>query len=323
MELTAYLYDAVGNDEKIEIEDIDVKKLGENKLLWIDMGKRDEEALDSIVTALELENVPCRSIIKDKRRPNINKFESFFQFCIDSVITETDSPFEKVSIDFIVGENFVVTIHEGEVDYFREFRKREKGETTFGELDAESFVATLLDMHIVSYFRALEELELEVDKLDEVVLKSEIETEKFLAKMGELRRSVSLLRRWLMPHRDVIYSLARADFQQIAESDSLDQYKMLISHFENAVDAIESSRDTVLSTFELYATGAAHRMNIFIQRLTFFTVLIGSLGVVAGILGMNYKVDFFESSAGFWLTIAGMVLVAIIMTIFARYKRWI
>ena len=126
-----------------------------------------------------------------------------------------------------------------------------------------------------------------------------------------------------MPHRDVIYSLSRADFQQIAESDSLEQYKMLNTHFENAVDAIESSRDTVLSTFELYATRSAHQMNIFIQRLTFLTVLIGSLGVVAGILGMNYKVDFFESSSGFWLTIAGMAVIVVALTILGRVKRWI
>jgi magnesium/cobalt transport protein CorA len=323
MELNAYLYDAVGNDEKIEIEDIDIKKLGKSKLLWIDLGTRNEEMLNSVAAALDLENVPFGSILKEKRRPKIDKFESFFQFCVDSAVTKKKAPFEKVSIDFIVGKNFVVTIHDGEVDYFREFRKREKGETTFGELDAESFVATLLDMHIVSYFRALEELELEVDELDEAVLEAEMETEKFLAKMGKLRRSVSLLRRWLMPHRDVIYSLSRADFQQIAESDSLEQYKMLNTHFENAVDAIESSRDTVLSTFELYATRSAHMMNIFIQRLTFLTVLIGSLGVVAGILGMNYKVDFFESSSGFWLTIAGMTVVAIGLTVLGRVKRWI
>lgn len=323
MELTAYLYDAVGNDEKIEIEDIDINKLGKNKLLWIDLRKRDVEMLESVAAALELENVPCRSIIKGSRRPNIDKFESFFQFCIDSVFSEKRARFEKISIDFIVGKNFVVTIYDGEVDYFHEFRKREKGETTFGELDAESFVATLLDLHIVSYFRALEELELEVDELDETVLKSEMETEKFLAKMGELRRAVALLRRWLMPHRDVIYSLSRADFQQIAESDSLEQYRMLNVHFENAVDAIESARDTVLSTFELYATRSAHHMNIIIKRLTFFTVLLGSLAVIAGVLGMNYKVDFFESSWGFWFTIAGMALMAVALAFIARRKRWL
>lgn len=323
MKFTAYLYDAAGNDEKIEIEDIDIKKLGRKKLLWIDLKDRDEGALDEITKALELKDVPCGTIIDGTRRPTIHKFEGFFRFCIDSVIAEKDKEPEKISIDFIVGKNFVVTVHDDEIDYFKTFRKRENGETTLGELDAESFVAILLDLHIVSYFRALEEVDRRVDKLDVKVLKSEIETEEFIEEMVELRRTVSKLRRWLMPHRDVIYSLSRADFQQIAESDSTDQFNMLNTHFENAVDAIDSSRDTVLSTFELYATRSAHRMNIFIQRLTFLTLVIGSLGVVAGVLGMNYKVDFFDSSIGFWVTIAGMAIVALGLTVYARFRSWI
>lgn len=323
MKFTAYLYDAAGNDEKIEIDDIDIKKLGRKKLLWIDLQERDESALDEITKALELKDVPCGTVIDGTLRPSIDKFEDFFRFCIDSVVVEKDERPERISVDFIVGKNFVVTIHDGGIDYFKTFRKRENGETSLGELDAESFVATLLDLHIVSYFRALEEVDRRVDKLDVKVLKSEVETEDFLEEMVELRRTVSMLRRWLMPHRDVIYSLSRADFQQIADSDSVEQYKMLNMHFENAVDAIDSSRDTVLSTFELYSTRSAHRMNIFIQRLTFLTLVIGSLGVVAGILGMNYKVDFFESSIGFWVTIAGMIFVALGLTVYARFKRWI
>jgi Mg2+ and Co2+ transporter CorA len=64
-------------------------------------------------------------------------------------------------------------------------------------------------------------------------------------------------------------------------------------------------------------------MNIFIQRLTFLTLVMGSLSVIAGILGMNYKVDFFESQYGFWITISGMVLIALGLTIYARFKGWI
>lgn len=323
MNIEAYLYDVSGHDEKIKIEDVDIGKLGEKKLLWIDVKKKDKKTLDTVIAALDLENLPSKSILEESHRPVLDKFENFFRFCIDSVVTKDEASPEKLTIDFIVGKNFVVTIHEGEADYFREFRDREKGETQFGEMDAESFVATLLDLHIVSYFRALEQIERRVDDLDEEVLKTDMDSAKFLSAMVSLRGDVSKLRRWFTPHRDVIYALSRADFQQIAESDSVDQYKMLNQHFESAVDAIESSRETVLSIFELYATKSAEMTNSFIQRLTFITLVMGALGVVAGTLGMNYKVDFFDSPSGFWITLAGMIVVAVSLTIFARIKRWI
>jgi len=130
-------------------------------------------------------------------------------------------PPEKIPIDFIVSKNFIITVHEGEIAYFAKFRNREKGETQLGELDAESFLATLLDLHIVSYFQAMEEIERRVDEFDEKVLKTDMETEAFLTKMVGLKGDVSKLRRWLMPHREVFYTLSRADFRQIAESDSI------------------------------------------------------------------------------------------------------
>ena len=126
-----------------------------------------------------------------------------------------------------------------------------------------------------------------------------------------------------MPHRDIFYSLSRVDFHQIAESDSVDQYKMLNQHFESAIDAVENSRETVLSVFELYATKSSQMTNTFVQRLTFLTLLTGSLAVIAGILGMNFKADVFEAENGFWVTVAGLVVVAVGITGFARFKRWI
>ncbi len=323
MKTTVYLYDAKGSDKKIELKDVKLSKIGENKLLWIDVPERDENLIQKVIDILELQNVPLKSILDVSERPKIDIFDGFFRFFIVSVNTIDDKKIEQVPIDFLVGENFVVSIHDGEVDYFKEFHERENGETQIGELDAESFVSTLLDLHIVSYFRALEDIEEKVDRLDEKVLKTDLEDREFLSEMVELRRSVSNLRRWFLPHRDVFYALARPDFMQISKSDSAENFKMLIQHFENAVDSIETSRDTVLSVFDLYATKSAQKMNIFIQRLTFLTLIVGALSVVAGVLGMNYKVDFFDSSMGFWITIAGMILIAVSLTIVAKIKRWI
>ncbi|HTK27825.1 MAG TPA: magnesium transporter CorA family protein [Pyrinomonadaceae bacterium] len=322
-QIRAYLYDANGSDERIDLEEIDFASLGEDKLLWVNVLKREEETLRQVAARLNVQHLPISAILKESSRPKLDSFEDFFRFRVNSVLTAKGESPTKVPIDFVVGQNFIITVHEGEVGYFEEFRQRDKGETQFGELDAESFVATLVDLHIVSYFRALDEIEKRVDKLDANVLKKDIETDEFLASMVQLRADVSKLRRWLMPHRDVIYAFLRADFQQISESDSVEQYKLLAGHFENAVESIESSRETVLSVFDLYATKSAQLMNVFIQRLTFLTLVVGTLSVVAGILGMNYKVDFFESPSGFWITIAGMALIALGLTIFARYKRWI
>lgn len=324
MEVTAYLYDFDGNDRNIDLEKLEGEKIGKNQLLWINIPHREEEIIKKIVSALRLKNVPLKSILNDSERPKIDIFEDFYRIYIVSVKADNSEKIVELPIDFLVGKNFVVTIHNGNVDYFDELREREKGETNLGELDVESFITTLLDLHIVSYFRALEEIEERVDELDETVLQSELETHEFLAEMVRLRQTVSKLRRWFLPHRDVFYALSRPDFQQLTNSDSVENFKMLNQHFESAVAAIESSRDTVLSLFDLYATKSAQLMNVFIQRLTFITLLVGGLGAVAGIWGMNFEVEYFKSAEyGFWLTIGSMLLLIIVLTIIGKIKKWI
>ena len=323
MKIKAYLYDAAGADEEVSPDDVDIRNLKERQLLWINVMERDEETLRRVAEAVNLEGVPVRKVMRSEDRPRIENYEKFFRFSISSVRSEGGKSPEAVMIDYIVGRNFVVTVHEGDIDYFEEFRTREKGETQLGKLDAESFLATLLDLNIVSYFRAMEEIEHRVDKFDETILKTDVDANRLLADMVKLRRDVSDLRRWLLPHRDIFYTLTRADFLQIAESDSGEEYKSLTDHFENAVDAVERARETVLGVFELYATKSAQMTNTFVQRLTFLTLLTGSLAVIAGILGMNFKADIFDAANGFWMTVAGLAVVAVGLTVFARYKRWI
>jgi magnesium/cobalt transport protein CorA len=319
-----YFYDAKGNDEKIELENVNLETINDKQLVWINILHRDRKTIEKVVSDLGLKDVPVKTILDVAERPTIDVFESFYRFFIVSVEAVEDGFDAKMPIDFIVGRNFVITIHDGEVSYFEEFREHKKGETQIGELDAENFIAALLDLHIVSYFRALEDIERKVDRLDELILRTNLEDRHFLSQIVQLRKRVSKLRRLFLPHRDVFYALSRADFRRIAESDSAEQFRMLDQHFENAVDAIESSRDTVLSLFDLFTTKATQSLNHTMRRLTFVTLIVGALGAVAGIWGMNFEVEYFKAAEkGFWLAIGSMVFIVAGLTAFAWLKRWL
>ena len=321
METRIYLFNAKGNDEELDIKDVRLDRIRENQLLWINVTGRDKKTIEEIAEGLDLKNVPVKNILNTSERPRIDIFEDFYRFFIVSVATGEDGKLKKIPIDFLVGKNYVLTIHDEEVDYFKNYTELEKGETHIGDLDAESFVAALLDLHIVSYFCVLEEIEEKVDRLDARVLQSKIETDDFLSEMVKLRKTVSNLRRWFLPHREVFYGLSRPDFQRVAQSDSAENFRLLNEHFENAFDAIESSRDTLLGLFDLYATKSGEETNELVKRLTLITLIIGFLGVIAGTLGMNFEADeVFKVENGFWITISFMLLVAGGSIVFAKLK---
>ncbi len=323
MKIKVYLFDRDGLDKALDFTEDVGKKVGNNQLLWVNILERKKETIIRVLSVLKFENAPIKDILSDFERPILEKFEKFYRFFIVSINTDESGKIEKVPIDFIVAKNIIVTVFTKEADYFDEFKNLEKGETHIGGLDTESFVASLLDLHVVSYFRAVEIIERKVDKLDNKILTRELSDEAFLDEMLELRRMVSRLRRLILPQRDVFYALSRPDFMPVVESDSAQHFQMLNHHYENAVEGVESSRDAVIGLFDLYATRAAHKMNNTIKTLTFFTIVFGLLSVIAGVFGMNFEVAFFKESVGFWKTILGMFTLVGSLIIIAKLKNWI
>lgn len=324
MEVKAYLFNKEGMDAEVEFDENVGKKIENNQLLWINVLERKKETLARAFSILEFTDAPLKDILGDFERPKLEKFEDFYRFFINSVNTNENGKIEKVPIDFIVSKNIIVSIFTKDVAYFSEFRNLESGETHIGELDTESFIASLLDMHLVNYFRAVEMIERKVDKLDNRILSRDLDDEEFLNEILQLRHIVSQLRRLILPQRDVFYALSRPDFLPRMESHSAQHFQMLNQHYENAVKGIESSRDTVLSLFDLYTTKSAHNMNSLMKRLTFTTLLVGGLGAIAGIFGMNFEVSYFHSAEkGFWLTIMAMGIFILIIGAIAKIKNWI
>ncbi|HEX8637412.1 MAG TPA: CorA family divalent cation transporter [Pyrinomonadaceae bacterium] len=201
MKSAVYFYDAKGNDEKLELENVNLETINDKQLVWINILHRDRKTIEKVVADLNLENVPVKTILDIAEQPTLDVFENFYRFFIVSVEPAENDFDVKLAIDFIVGRNFVITIHDGEIPYYEEFRDHKVGETQIGELDAESFIAALLDLHIVSYFRALEDIERQVDRLDEKMLRTNLEDRLFLSQIVHFRKHVSKLRRLFLTAR--------------------------------------------------------------------------------------------------------------------------
>jgi Mg2+ and Co2+ transporter CorA len=117
--------------------------------------------------------------------------------------------------------------------------------------------------------------------------------------------------------------MARPDFRPDDTDAARKQFRALEQHFERAMDAVENARELVVGSFELFTTRTAQRTNDTMRVLTFVTVLLGTLAVVAGALGMNFKAPFFDTGAeGFWTAIGLMGVIVGASVVFARWRRW-
>ena len=327
MSIRAYLYDADGHDREATLTQQLVSELNDNhrQLLWVDVIGREPQEIESLASLLRLRPASVKAFENHFARPRLYCFPDYFQFGLTALNPKENQKYAPAEVEFLCGTGYVVTIHDDDDVFFLiEFRKQERDERRMGRLLSGMVVAAMLDIHLLTYFRVLEDVELEVDRIEEQIMTGGVDR-GYLARLVELRHSVAQLRRLLFPQRELFYGLTRPDFALVAEeTGAAPDFQALNSTYERAIEAIEHTHDLVLGSLGLFSSRTAESTNNFLKGLTFLTLLLGATGVVAGIFGMNFEVELWKTGGlGFWGVIAGMALVIIGSILYSRKKGWI
>lgn len=223
-------------------------------------------------------------------------------------------------LDLVARPNLIVSVHDGPVEALDRFAEQFHGDTLLGRLDAGSFLAALVDSVATTWFERIEEIEREIDHLDETAMLGPGEG-GFLDEVLRLRRRIAIVRRTIAPHREAFAPLAHPDFD-------LDErlgrpWPGVVDRLERAIDAAENARELLVGSFDLYIGRAAQRTNEVMKALTVVSSVLLPSVVLAGIMGMNFKLPFFDEPSNFWLVIGAMLALAATIVLVARARRWI
>jgi Mg2+ and Co2+ transporter CorA len=89
------------------------------------------------------------------------------------------------------------------------------------------------------------------------------------------------------------------------------------------VDAVENARELLIGTFDVYMASSAQRTNEVMKALTILSAILLPAVVLAGVMGMNFKIGFFDNPANFWIAIAAMGLLAVGVLAISRWRGWL
>jgi Mg2+ and Co2+ transporter CorA len=321
--VSAYLYDADGHDREVALTEELVEGLSERQLLWVDIVGHDADQIELLCRTLHLPPDIVRPILTNTSNSHLTKCEDYFHINATALRVNSGEDWKPVPTHFLWGGQLLLTVHPGEVDAFKGFREQDRGETRIGALSAGALTAALLDWHLSAYFRAIEVLERSIDKFDECVL-MRATRENLIHDLVRMRHRVSRLRRLLAPQREVFHALTRPDVTQEVGPIAATHFASLSERFERAREGLDHATDLVHGSFALHASRTAESVNAFLKVLTFGTFLLGAMGVVAGLLGMNFQAHFFEEGErGFWSVIGAMLVFTGSALVLARRRRWI
>jgi len=319
----AVLFDSEGSDRAIEaLDELASMRPGEKQLLWVDMQGATSLEIEQVTESLGLPEDAIEAMTHPGTTPSLTNCGAWFWLRVVSVIEGNMAGFQGSVLTLLAGRNIVVSCHQDPIAFIDHIRVREAGDTAIGRLGAASFLASLLDWQVSTYLEAVSRFENSVERFEVDLLTHD--GRDALKELRDLRKGASRLRRMLAPHRVVFSGMARPDFRPQENGRADQHFLALHERFERAMDVVENARDLVIGSFELFTSQNAVQTNRQMHLLTFVTVVIGILAVLAGVLGMNFQASFFESaSTGFWSAIGGMCVVVIAAVIVARKRRWI
>jgi magnesium transporter len=320
--LTIFLF---GEEESRREEDLPaaLRGLHDDAMLWIALRDPTEQEVEAVQEALGFADEQAQRLLEQPSHASLVDTGEHMHLTLYIATAEEGEPILR-PVECVLGANWVVTAHEAEIGVLEEFRERAEGSGQIGSLDSPTFLAAAVEWVVNSYFRAFEAIEGELEELDARVMSDVPQSiSDDLARLVELRRSIGTLRRALAPHREVVVALAHPELDLLSSEASAERFAAIESRVAQAVDAAREAKDSTRGSFDLLVARIGQRTNDIMKVLTLGTVILLPATVLAGIMGMNFQLALFDVVWVFWIVIAMMLGIAVLVLSVARRQRWI
>lgn len=164
----------------------------------------------------------------------------------------------------------------------------------------------LLDHVVDGHFDAVQALDDRIEELQEQLFAEDGPGSDVQRRSFELRKSLVLLRRVVLPMREVVNTLMRRDIHLLDE-EMTHYFQDVYDHVLRATEWTESLRDLVTTILETRLTIQGNRLNEIMKKLTGWAAIIAIPTAVTGFYGQNIPFPGFGQT---WGVVASVLLIA-------------
>jgi magnesium transporter len=298
------------------------RRLTGSKLLWVDIDRRTEGTADEVAEAFGLDETTRNRLASSEGRAIFYDQGRYIHVTTYSPCKEEGKEDELTALECVVGENWVITAHDRSLEVLEEFAERVSGSGDTGTLDGPAFLATLLEWVLGAYSDAFERLEERLEEFDIHAMRGR-GAEEDIEKLVEMRQEVGVLRRALAAHRSALTALTHPELEALGNHASGERFQSLLQRFESTVQEARDARDAIVGSFDVLIARTGHRTNHIMKVLTLTSVILLPGALVAGVMGMNFKIGLFEDSWVFYLVVALILTIAPLTVGIAKLREWI
>jgi magnesium transporter len=240
-------------------------------------------------------------------------------FTVLKIVTEqTDGGLSESDMDIFLGRDFVITVEEKNCPPARQLLEKVRGAASGQRADQVFY--RIADGVVDSYLPILDHFNEVIDELEDQVL--DRPAPETLARIFDTKRSLILLRRILVNTRDVAGHLQRSE-SDLIHREMWPFFRDIYGHVSRNLDLVETQRDLLTGTLDIYLSSVANRTNQVMKVLTVLGTIALPALVISGIYGMNLKgLPWVDSPHGVTIVSGVMAATTVVLLIILRLMRW-
>jgi magnesium transporter len=290
---------------------------------WINIDGLRKDDVEGICNTFGIHPLIAEDILSLNQRPKMDEVDGVM-YCLLNMLyfNGTTCSVEQEQISIVFGTNFVISFQEdARRDAFNPIRdKLIINNSKLRERGSDYLFYSMLDMIVDNYFVVMEKLGERIEWLEDVVIK--ISTDRSLSRINQVRREINILKRNIVPVREIISSFMRSE-SDLLEDRTTKYFKDVYDHIVQAFDITESYRDMIMSLQDLYINNVNLRMNQVMKVMAIVTCLMAPATVIGGIFGMNFEsIPYVHNRYGFFIAVALMLAIPIWMLREFKRKGW-
>lgn len=283
-------------------------------LAWYDVSDPASPELDELARRFRLHELQIEDCRHQPQRAKTEEHGHYIFCVLKAIRSYPEMSFDD--LDIFYGKDFVVTVHQGPSPALDKVEQRTAQEKV-QRLDRLFYM--IVDGVVDEYQPVLDQLSDETSEIESEVL--EHPNPPMLRRIFSIKRSLIEFRRTASGMREVVNAIVRRE--QGLVGDDLDPYfRDVYDHLVRTVEFIETYRDLLTGSLDIYLSAVANRTNEVMKILTIWGTVALPLVIITGFFGMNLRLPWLGHPHGVGYASGIMAISVLLVLLYFRRKGW-
>jgi magnesium transporter len=310
-------------DQGFPVARISDHLVDDHATIWLDLRDPDHEDLLVLQDEFGLHPVAIEDALFDRERPKIDRYEThLFMTAYAARLDTTSGELATSELSVFILPQALITIRKDDGLDIGKVVERWDSSPDLATQGVGSLLYGLLDFIVDGHFEAVQSLDDAVEELEDNLFDETPKNMSVHRRSFELRKSLVLLRRVVLPMREVLNTLMRRDVHAVTP-ELMPYYQDVYDHVLRATEWTESLRDLVTTILETNLTIQGNRMNIITKKVTSWAAIIAVPTFITGFYGMNVPYPGFSNHVGLIVAVAIMLVSGVGLYAVFRRNDWL